>query len=318
MAIEGLSILIPTWDRPEEVRQRLNEIALQFGPDQRVHVQVNPGRFGLADIGLLNPKGFPVSGAENEANVGLIANIAYGITHLAGEWIWILGDDDRLSQDCASLIAKGIAATSDRTIAVLHDQWPERERDVLSCVNCKDILCSAAFGSLLFISATVWRRRYFVDHLALFIDQSFSCSSQVALMLEGLKEIGNNILLFGKPLIDYQTVHRWSRVAFIQRMDTLLKLDLSPPDREKLARILYPQWLWAVRSGWQEVESGSVSFRTWLLASVQTFLNIHVHSPSAWIWPIVATMRKWLSRRRMIWRTRSAVVKGLVKQKIKG
>lgn len=53
MAIEGLSILIPTWDRPEEVRLRLKEIAEQFGPDQRVHVQVKPGQFGLGRFGLV-------------------------------------------------------------------------------------------------------------------------------------------------------------------------------------------------------------------------------------------------------------------------
>ena len=95
MAIEGLSILIPTWDRPEEVRLRLKEIAEQFGPDQRVHVQVKPGQIGLGDLGLLNSIGATVSGAENSANVGIVANIAYGITQLADEWIWILGDDDR-------------------------------------------------------------------------------------------------------------------------------------------------------------------------------------------------------------------------------
>lgn len=318
MAIEELSILIPTWDRPEEVRLRLKEIAEQFGLDQRVHVQVNPGQFGLEDLGLLNSMGATVSGAENSANVGVVANIIYGITQLADEWIWILGDDDRLSEDCAALIAKGIAAASDRTIAVVHDQWPEREHDGLRCVDCEEILGSVGFGSLLFISATVWRRRYFVDHLDLFIDQAFSYSSQVALMLEGLKRVGSNILVFSKPLIDYQPVHRWSRVSFVQRMDTLLKLDLSTPAREKLARILYPQWLWAVRSGWQEVESGSVSFRTWLLASLQTFMNIHVHSPSAWIWPILAAIRKWLSKRKMAWRTQSAVAKGLIRQWIRG
>jgi hypothetical protein len=137
-------------------------------------------------------------------------------------------------------------------------------------------------------------------------------------MLEGLKRVGSNILVFSKPLIDYQPVHRWSRVSLVQRMDTLLKLDLSTPAREKLARILYPQWLWAVRSGWQEVESGSVSFRTWLLASLQTFMNIHVHSPSAWIWPILAAIRKWLSKRKMAWRTQSAVAKGLIRQWIRG
>jgi hypothetical protein len=106
------------------VRLRLNEIESQFGPQQRVHVQVNPGNYGLADIEIPQGSDYSVTAAQNESNVGFVANILFGISRLEGEWIWILGDDDQLSPSCATSIAKGIEAASPSTIAVVNNQWP--------------------------------------------------------------------------------------------------------------------------------------------------------------------------------------------------
>lgn len=181
-----------------------------------------------------------------------------------------------------------------------------------------DLLARVGISSLLFISATVWRRRYFIEHISLFIDQAFSCSSQVALLLEGLKGSERSMLVFSQPLIDYQRVHRWSRVTYLQRMGTLLKHDLPGPVRKRLARILYPQWQWAVDSAWQEVESGSVTYRTWLLGSARAWLTIQMHAPSAWFRPTLASMQQELNRRKRIWRNRITSAGRLAKQRLRG
>jgi glycosyltransferase involved in cell wall biosynthesis len=316
MTIEGLSILIPTWDRPEEVRLRLNEIESQFGPQQRVHVQVNPGKYGLADIEIPQGSYCSVTAAQNESNVGFVANILFGISRLEGEWIWILGDDDQLSPSCATSIAKGIEAASPSTIAVVHNQWPQHQFDVVTCVDCETLLGASGFGDLLFISATVWRRSFFIAHLVLFIDQAFSCSSQVALMLAGLKAGDRSILVLNRPLIDYQEIHRWSRVHYLQRMGALLSLDLPKADRSNLAQILYPMWGWAVRSGWREVEDGGVSWAVWLESSVLTFLQLHRYAPLASFRMLMGDARLKASRKWMWVRTVVARSKGYVKHKL--
>jgi hypothetical protein len=316
MCIEGLSILIPTWDRPEEVRLRLDEIESQFGYHQRVHVQVNPGRHGLADIGIPQNSGCSITAAQNESNVGFVANILFGITHLDGEWIWILGDDDRLASSCAASIARGINSAAPSTIAVVHNQWPQCRFDVLKCVNPATLLQNSGFGDLLFISATVWRRSFFVANLELFVDQAFSCSSQVALMLSGLKAGDRNILVFNEPLIDYQEIHRWSRVSYLQRMGAMLVMDIPQADRSRLAQILYPMWEWVVRSGWREVEDGGVPWTVWLESSATTFLQLHRHAPLASLRRLMAAVRLSLSRKRIWLRTVVARSKGFVKHRL--
>jgi len=292
-----LGILIPTWDRPEEVRLRLDEIAGQFGPGQRVHVQVNPGQYGLDDL-CLNQCKSGVTGASNDSNVGIIANIIYGIAHLTEEWVWILGDDDSLSPSCAAMVAEGIRLASESTIAINFNQWSRKPIPNYRCTDGVELIDNSSFGDLLFISATIWRRSYFIEKIDLFIDLSYSLSSQVALLLEGLGTGKSEVLRFSSPLIDYRQVHRWSRVSYLQRMAMLLKLDVSKPCKASLAYSLYPQWLWATQSGYKEVCEGEVKWSVWLSSSLATLIQIHYYNPLAMVRHLTESIQLNISRKR--------------------
>lgn len=312
----GLGILIPTWDRPEEVRCRLDEIGAQFGTGQRVHVQVNPGEFGLDDL-CLSPLPSGVTGAANDENVGFIANIMYGIAHLSEEWVWILGDDDSLSPDCAAAIAEGIRLASESTIAINFNQWCQKPIRNYRCNDNVELLEGSHFGDLLFISATVWRRTYFIEKIDLFIDLSYSRSSQVALLLEGLSAGKNEVLRFSSSLIDYRPVHRWSRVSFVQRMATLLMLDVSKSCKASLAYSLYPQWWWATRSGFQEVGEGRVKWSAWVLTSLVTLIRIHWYNPLVSTRYLSETIQLYVSRKKSLLRTYTAKSKQRVRNATK-
>jgi hypothetical protein len=307
-----LGILIPTWDRPEEVRHRLDEIAAQFGTGQRVHIQVNPGTYGLDDL-CWNPVTPAVTGASNDANVGVIANIIYGIAHLSEEWVWILGDDDSLSPDCAAVIAEGIQLASESTISICFNQWCRKPIPNYRCKDGVELLEGTHFGDLLFISATVWRRSYFVEKIDLFIDLSYSYSSQVALLLEGLGNGKSEVLRFSTPLIDYRQVHRWSRVSFVQRMALLLSLDVSKTCKASLAYSLYPQWLWATRSGYKEVGEGRVKWSEWFLSSAVTLIRIHCYNPFASVRYLSELIQLNISQKKGMLRTRVAIAKKTVR-----
>jgi hypothetical protein len=311
----GLGILIPTWDRPEEVHCRLDEIAAQFGTDQRVHVQVNPGKFGLDDL-CLSPLASGFTAAGNDANVGFIGNILYGITHLSEEWIWILGDDDSLSPDCAAAIVEGIRLASESTIAINFNHWCQKPIPNYRCMDNVELLEGSHFSDLLFISATVWRRTYFIEKIELFIDLSHSCSSQVALLLEGLGTGKSEVLRFSSPLINYRQVHRWSRVSFVQRMAKLFMLDVSRHCKASLAYSLYPQWRWATRSGFQEVGEGRVKWPVWLLSSVVTLIRIHYYNPFASARYLSESIQFYVSKKRGWQRTCVAQAKQLIRNAV--
>ncbi len=312
-----LGILIPTWDRPEEVRLRLDEIAGQFGKGQRVHVQVNPGQYGLDDLCLsqMTPE---ITGAENDANVGFIANIMYGITHLSEEWVWILGDDDSLSPECAVAISKAIPLASESTIAIVFNQWSRKLIPHYRCTDGVELLENSLFGDLLFISATVWRRSYFMENMIQFVDLSHSCASQVALLLQGLEAENKEVLRFSSPLIDYRQVHRWSRLALVQRMAKILILDVSKPCKASLAYSLFPQWLWATQSSYQEVCEGSVKWSVWFSSSITTLIQIHYHNPWILARQLRETTHLHAFRERSKLRTQVAQSKLLIRNALAG
>ena len=254
-----------------------------------------------------------LTGDSNDANVGIIGNIMYGIAHLSEEWVWILGDDDSLSPDCAEVIAEGIRLASESTIAICFNQWCRKPIPNYRCKDGVELLEGTHFGDLLFISATIWRRSYFIEKIDLFIDLSYSCSSQVALLLEGLGSGKSEVLRFSSPLIDYRQVHRWSRVSFVKRMALLLTLNVSKPCKASLAYSLYPQWLWATRSGYQEVGEGHVKWSDWFLSSAATLIRIHCYNPLASARYLSESIQLNISRKKDMLRTRVAKIKQVVR-----
>lgn len=316
MAKLSLGILIPTWDRPDQVGLRLLEIANQFGRDQRVHVQVNPGRHDAEDIGI-SPLQKAVTAKQNQANIGFVANILCGVFELSEDWIWILGDDDSLSLGCAQAIQETLEMASSDTIAIVHNQWNRQEIKSCRCSTVPQLLASTIFGDILFISGTIWRRSFFLEHLELFVVQSFSCASQVGVLIAGLEKRQGDVLVFNKPLIDYQPVHRWSRFQFVQRMATLLDMDMSRLARAKLAYLMYPQWFWATKSALQQVADGEVGFIELLCCSASTLLRLLYCDPSI---PVKDALRhggEALSRYNESSKTRLAMAKYRIKNRFK-
>ncbi len=316
--IENLSlgILIPTWDRPDQVSARLAEIALQFGCDQRVHVQVNPGDYDSSSIGY-SPLQSAITVGQNQTNVGFVANILLGIINLDDEWVWILGDDDSLSPACASTVRQALSMASGDTIAVVFNQWGRKMIENYRCTESLHLFSSTTFGDALFVSGTVWRRTYFIKHLELFVVQAFSCASQVALLIEGLEKKHGDVLVFNQSLIDYQPVHRWSRFQFVQRMATLLDLDMSGPTRAKLAYLLYPQLIWATKSAFQQVADGDVSLIELLSRSTSAMLRILWCDPLIPMKEVLSYSASKASKYNQVLKTHLAISKHNIKNLIK-
>lgn len=162
----SLGILIPTWDRPEQVSARVAEIAFQFGCDQRIHVQVNPGDYDSSSLNC-SPLASGVTVSQNQSNVGFVANILLGMMSLDDEWVWILGDDDSLLPTCASTIRLALSLATDNTIAVVFNQWGRKEIE-----NCRCTKSSHLFLLRPSVTPYSFLARYGVE-LTFFIILSF-------------------------------------------------------------------------------------------------------------------------------------------------
>lgn len=116
-----LFIYIPTYNRPQFIRQQLDLLVPQVlrRPDRvRLLVNDNCSPFGINDSLNSEYFGTNISFRKNSGNIGGNANIAIGYTFAhSDEFLWILGDDDHVSPGVVDLILNLISPEVDLIMA---------------------------------------------------------------------------------------------------------------------------------------------------------------------------------------------------------
>lgn len=131
-----LLIYIPTYNRPDALSSQLEAIVLQRAswPGKfRVLVSDNASPLLSDDDLAAYAKCFDIEVRRNPSNLGGNANIALGFVFVdPAEYLWILGDDDRLAPDALSFIAQfGLVEQADAIVfsdkvaepAVFTHEW---------------------------------------------------------------------------------------------------------------------------------------------------------------------------------------------------
>jgi len=283
MIASDLTILIPTWDRPEKVNLRLQELDAIWQGAARVIVQVNPGRFTSSDIDASLYRG-EIQVRQNNHNVGMVANIVYGIADIQTEWLWILGDDDKVTADAGSHIAAGIRLADEKqAMGVLFNQWhTAMATSPLVCQGLETLLQSTGFSDILFITGFLWRRSFFEANLVTFVDFAYSRASQALILLATQAEGSARLIILKQPLIDYEYVVRWSRLDYLQRITAIFTHPSLQPRaiRGQISDLLWPQCRWAFLSAAHEqVKSGEITLAEWLGAAAGFSSHLLVSQP---------------------------------------
>ncbi|MFN9623808.1 MAG: glycosyltransferase family 2 protein [Cyanobacteriota bacterium] len=279
-----LSILIPTWDRPEEVNKRLREIDNIWQGAVKIIIQVNPGNYNASNIDTSLHRGTTIL-QQNNHNFGLIGNICYGITRVDTPWLWILGDDDKVRTDANSQIDQAIRLANEHSaMGVLFNQWhrgaTEKDHPILSR-SIETLLESSSFGDMLFISGFVWRFSFFQENLSIFLDYAYSCASHTLILLASQAEGRSTIAIIDYPLIDYEYAVTWSRLVYLQRITSIFIYPSLRPFaiRSKLTDILWPHCRWALLSAaHDQLKHGEITMADWYGAAVT--LSLHALSSS--------------------------------------
>jgi len=87
------------------------------------------------------------------------------------------------------------------------------------------------------------------------------------------------VIVLNKPLINFQAVHRWSRLEFVRSMPTLLNCIDSAQTRAQLAYLMYPEWLWACGSAWSELRPNGKTIWNWLGVSLGSLSKLLLADP---------------------------------------
>lgn len=267
-----LTILIPTFDRPNEVNQRLDEISDEFGSGISVVVQVNPGQYAATDISR-KTKLTNLVIRENASNIGFIANIVSGMISVHTEWVWVLGDDDPIRPGSREEINASIQICeqehADLTVFNQFDQLESRQEKV--CRNIDDFVKSTGFSDCLFISALVWKTSYLAENLGILIDYSFTRVSQAMIQLCTLASGRSTIYVRDQKLINHVEAYRWSRLDYLQRVDKIFYDPRLTKYKTQVFKFMLNQVSWALRSSLAEIDGWAGLIKWMLLASKYTF-----------------------------------------------
>ena len=94
-----LSICIPTYNRPESLRNCLNSISKQNLKNFEVCISDNASKFDLNKIIKPFKKKLRIKFARNKKNQGFAMNVLNVSKMATGKYIWFLGDDDLVTNN---------------------------------------------------------------------------------------------------------------------------------------------------------------------------------------------------------------------------
>ena len=101
-----LSICIPTYNRPEHLKNCLNSISKQNSKNFEVCISDNASKTNLVKIIKPFKKKFKIRYKRNKKNLGFAMNVLNVSLMAKGKFIWFLGDDDLLTNNSIKTLLK--------------------------------------------------------------------------------------------------------------------------------------------------------------------------------------------------------------------
>ena len=101
-----LSICIPTYNRPENLKNCLDSIAKQVCTDFEVCISDNASKVDIAKTIQPYKKKFKIRFKRNKKNLGFAMNVLNVSLMARGKFIWFLGDDDLLTKNSLNFLTK--------------------------------------------------------------------------------------------------------------------------------------------------------------------------------------------------------------------
>jgi hypothetical protein len=141
---------------------------------------------------------------ENKFNVCGDENILRCIEYANGEWVWVIGDDDAIEDNCFNVLNDLIDKYTDTDVFFIHFNWDSqlKYKNLNKINDFKNLFSSIhSLGDLNFISSNIIKRAVVSDFIYWSHFYQSSATPITSLALLGLDlEIGS-VLLSNEPVI---------------------------------------------------------------------------------------------------------------------
>jgi len=235
-----LTIAIPTYNRPAELRQTLEALLPQLTPACTLRIVDNCSETEAAVVlnGVRHcaPGEATIDCVRNVVNVGGGANIVRCFELCDTDWLWILGDDDLVSPTAISLLLEAIR---DAPQGCLYIHFGSATQSTVTEGVIELLRGPAAFGSLLFMSTAIYRASHFRQFARFGYQFLYSMAPHLAMLLTGLPVEGQ-CLFSPHNIIDSPSRGRttWCPIVAALGKTSLVDLPLPLDARKVLYRIV--------------------------------------------------------------------------------
>lgn len=240
-----LTVAIPTYNRPKELRATLERLLPQLTDECFLLIIDNHSALPVAgevkDLFEKHPT-VKYEIRRNRVNIGGDANIMRCFEYCETKWLWTLGDDDEVSENAIEIILSDVKRNPDVLYINYYSPCPLHPRRVASklTVGRKEFLENMdLLAASMFISANVNNVGNFSEDSYWATRYTYSCASQVVIILFNLKEdskaIFSDKVVCAGGSVPNPGGHTNVNLVQLRGLATLLDLPFDPPTKKLVA-----------------------------------------------------------------------------------
>jgi glycosyltransferase involved in cell wall biosynthesis len=239
-----LTIAIPTYNRNEILKNNLLFLLPQLTNDCKLVIIDNCSDIPVEETlstTIEKYKGINVQIIRNRYNIGLTGNILRCFELCDDPWLWVLGDDDHVTEGAIQQILSD--TRRHESFHFINYAWDElsfkRKSNIVTTGIDNFIDTFETLGIVLFISAGIYNTKRINEYLSFGNFFQTTYAPHLVMLFLSIRDYGS-CLLSNKQIVinkgfDTPEELRWDQI-FIYQITILLRLPLGPTTIHKLKR----------------------------------------------------------------------------------
>ena len=227
-----LTISIPTYNRPDKVKNTVSKLIPQLNSDVNILILDNCSEVNVKDHLTKNVPGFAdhenIKVIRNITNVGPDANFVKCFENSQAPFTWTLGDDDEVYDNAVQVILNEIEKYKDYQLAGFNFNCNLVDRTQTILISSIDELGEKLdfFGNWVFISTNVYDTQEYLKHIRYATYTAYSMASQVVPPMIAISQnktfiLSKEYIVRNQPLEDVN--ERWSDIKLNMVLTSILE-----------------------------------------------------------------------------------------------